>query len=289
MPNKKPKKRYISKLKNKYRLSVYNDQSFEEVWVMRLSRLNILAFVGGITLTLIVIITVLIAFTPIREFIPGYPDGSTRRQIIHNTFKTDSLERELQQWKIYMGNLHTILRGGSPDNLESIPDTSIRYRELNFARSIEDSLLRLQIESEEMYNLSLVSSASESSTKLTDFHFFPPIKGVITSSFKAQHGHLGVDVVAPPNEVVVATADGTVVFSNWTLETGYVIQIQHANNLLSIYKHNSKLLKKSGARVKAGEAIAIIGNSGELTSGPHLHFELWHNGSPINPEQYIVF
>jgi murein DD-endopeptidase MepM/ murein hydrolase activator NlpD len=288
MAKDKSKEHYISKLKNKYRLSIYNDQTFEEVWVMRLSRLNVITVVGGLAITLIAVVTILIAFTPIREFIPGYPDGETRRNIVETSLRTDSLERELRQWRIYLGNLHTVLRGESPDNLESIPDTAIRYSEINFTRSLEDSLLRLQIESEELYNLSVVD-VQQNRNDLTRFHFFPPVKGVITNSFNQRYGHLGVDVVAPPNEVIVAVADGTVTLSSWTLETGYVIQIQHANNLLSVYKHNSKLLKQSGSPVKAGEAIAIIGNSGELTTGPHLHFELWHNGTPINPELYIVF
>lgn len=288
MSTEKTKRRYIHKLKSKYRLSIYNDQSFEEVWFMRLSRLNVIAVVGGLTIMLVTVVTLLIAFTPIREFIPGYPDGSTRRYIVQNALKADSLERELQQWKIYLGNLHTILRGESPDNFESLPDTSVRYREIKFSRSVEDSLLRMQIESEELYNLS-VEDVKRGGDQLTKLHFFAPVKGVVTNAFNIQQGHFGIDVVAPPNEVIVAISDGTVTLSSWTLETGYVIQIQHSNNLLSVYKHNSKLLKRSGTQVKAGEAIAIIGNSGELTTGPHLHFELWHNGSPINPEQYIVF
>jgi murein DD-endopeptidase MepM/ murein hydrolase activator NlpD len=288
MSTEKTKRRYIHKLKSKYRLSIYNDQSFEEVWFMRLSRLNVIAVVGGLAITLVAVVTLLIAFTPIREFIPGYPDGSTRRYIVQNALKTDSLERELQQWKIYLGNLHTILRGESPNNLESLPDTAVRYREIVFSRSVEDSLLRLQIESEELYNLS-VADVKRGGDQLTKLHFFAPVKGVITNAFNIQQGHFGIDVVAPPNEVIVAISDGTVTLSSWTLETGYVIQIQHSNNLISVYKHNSKLLKRSGTQVKAGEAIAIIGNSGELTTGPHLHFELWHNGTPINPEQYIVF
>jgi len=288
MGTEKSKKKYIHKLKSKYRLSIYNDKSFEEVWFMRLSRLNVIAMVGGGVIILITAVTLLIAFTPVREFIPGYPDGNTRRYIIENALKTDSLERELRQWRIYLGNLHTILRGEHPDNLESLPDTSVKYREISFSRSVEDSLLRLQIESEELYNLSIAQSAKETPSQ-TRFHFFPPVKGVLTNSFNVQLGHFGVDIVAPPNEVIVAIADGTVTFSSWTLETGYVIQIQHDNNLLSVYKHNSKLLKQAGTHVKAGEAISIIGNSGELTSGPHLHFELWHKGNPINPEQYIIF
>lgn len=285
----KQKKTYIHKLKSKYRLSIYNDQTFEEVWFMRLSRLNVISVVGGMALLLIAFVTVLIAFTPIREFIPGYPDGTTRRYIVQNALKVDSLQREVQQWKIYLGNLHTILRGESPNNFESLPDTSIRYKEIKFTKSIEDSLLRIQIEEEELYNLSVIDMKRRGSEELSSLHFFPPVKGVITNSFNYQQNHFGVDIVAPPNEVVVAITDGTVTLSSWTLETGYVIQIQHVGNLLSVYKHNSKLLKKSGTQVKAGEAIAIIGNSGELTTGPHLHFELWHNGNPINPEKYIVF
>lgn len=288
MVKEKPKKHYIHKLKSKYRLSILNDQTFEEVLVMRLSRLNVIVGVGGIAILLITMVTLLIAFTPIREFIPGYPDGNTRRSIVENALKSDSLERELRQWRIYLGNLHTILRGENPSNLESLPDTSVRYSEILFTRSQEDSLLRFQIESEEQYNLSVVSGKNDRNN-LTRLHFFPPVKGVVTNSFNAQSGHLGIDIVAPPNEVIVAIGDGTVTLSSWTLETGYVIQIQHDNNLLSVYKHNSKLLKQAGTRVKTGEAIAIIGNSGELTTGPHLHFELWHNGTPLNPEQYIIF
>ena len=256
---------------------------------MRLSRLNVITAVGGTALLLIVLVTIIIAFTPIREFIPGYPDGTTRRNIVQNSLKVDSLEREIQQWRLYLGNLHTILRGENPENFESLPDTSVRYKEISFTRSLEDSLLRLQIEEEELYNLSVLDFQKKGKEEISSMHFFPPVKGVVTNSFNFQQNHFGVDIVAPPNEVVVAIADGTVTLSSWTLETGYVIQIQHVGNLISAYKHNSKLLKQSGSQVKAGEAIAIIGNSGELTTGPHLHFELWYNGTPVNPEKYIVF
>ena len=173
MSEEKSKTKYIHKLKSKYRLSIYNDQTFEEVWFMRLSRLNVISVVGGLAILLIILVTTLIAFTPIREFIPGYPDGTTRRYIVQNALKADSLERELQQWKIYLGNLQTILRGESPDNMESLPDTSVRYREITFTRSIEDSLLRLQIESEELYNLSVID-VKRVSDRITKFHFFPP-------------------------------------------------------------------------------------------------------------------
>lgn len=288
MAKSKERQKYIDRLKSKYRFNILHDESFEEMWSMRLSRLNVIAFFGGIAILIITLVTVLIAFTPLREFIPGYPDGSTRRNIVINALRVDSLERELKQWKNYYSNINEILRGGEPKSIVSKPDSAIKYKEIRFTRSVEDSLLRLQIEEDEMYNLS-VFDGRKTGNSIQNILFFTPVKGVITSTFNVQQGHFGVDVVAAPNEAVVAIADGTVTLSTWTLETGNVIQIQHDDNLISIYKHNSQLLKKQGTRVKAGETIAIIGNSGELTTGPHLHFELWHNGNPIDPQKYIVF
>ncbi|HCT29828.1 MAG TPA: peptidase M23 [Bacteroidales bacterium] len=288
MANNKEKRKYIEKLKSKYRLNILNDQTFEEVWAMRLSRLNVIAFFGGAAILIVVLVIALIAFTPIREFIPGYPDGNTRRNIVINALKADSLERELKLWKDYYNNINNIIRGGEPLSVISKPDSTVKYKEIRFTRSVEDSLLRMQIEENEMYNLS-VFDGRKTKSNIRNMLFFVPIKGVITSTFSLQLNHFGVDIVAAPNEPVVAVADGTVTLSTWTLETGYVIQIQHDDNLISVYKHNSQLLKRQGTRVKAGETIAIIGNSGELTTGPHLHFELWYNGNPIDPQKYIVF
>ncbi len=288
MAEKKDKPKILHRLKSKYRLSIYNDESFQEVWFMRLSRLNVISFVGSIAIFLVIVVIVLIAFTPLREFIPGYPDGNTRRNIYINALKLDSLEREIQLWKNYYENINNILRGAEPQSIESKPDPAKKYRELSFKRSAEDSLLRMQIEENEAFNLTVFENQTKSKN-INNILFFPPVKGVITNTFNMQQDHYGVDLVAKPNEAVLAVADGTVTLSTWTLETGYVIQIQHSDNLISVYKHNSKLLKRQGARVKAGEAIAIIGNSGELTTGPHLHFELWYNGNPVEPDKYIKF
>jgi len=285
---KKKKKYLVNKLKHKYRLIIYNDDTFEEVGFLRLSRLNLFSVIGSGLILLITAITVLIAFTPIREFIPGYPDGNMRRNIINNVYKLDSLEHELEIRDRYFESLNTIIRGGNPLSYENARDTSVSYEEITFDKSEHDSLLRQQIEEEELYNLSILTKA----TNKTDFsriHFYSPVKGIVTNSFNPNENHLGTDVVTASNNVVVAALEGTVIIANWTLETGYVIQIQHSNNLISIYKHNSELLKKVGNHVTAGEAIAIIGNSGELTSGPHLHFELWHNGTPLDPEDYVAF
>src|SRR6056297_201898 len=285
---KKKKKRIVNKLRHKYRLIIYNDDTFEEVWFLRLSRLNVFSIVGSVLIFLIAGVTLLIAFTPIREFIPGYPDGNMRRNIINNVYKLDSLENELEMRDRYFASINQIIRGGIPESYENSQDTTASYDDIVFARSEHDSILRKQIEQEEIYNLS-VSYKSSDKTDFSSIHFFPPVKGLVTNSFNQNINHFGTDIVAASNKVVVAALDGVITMATWTLETGYVIQIQHENNIISIYKHNSELLKKVGNHVTAGEAIAIIGNSGELTSGPHLHFELWHNGTPLDPEDYVAF
>jgi len=286
--NKEKKTRLFHKLKHKYRLSIYNDDTFEEVWFLRLSRLNVFSILGTSILVFTIAIIVLIAFTPLREFIPGYPDGNMRRNIVTNVYKLDSLEHELEIRDRYFESINTIIRGGTPVSYENSQDTAISYEEITFDKSEHDSLLRKQIEQEELFNLSILAN-SNSKTNFSSIHFYPPVKGLVTNSFNPSENHFGTDIVTSSNKVVSATLDGTIIIANWTLETGYVIQIQHDNSLISVYKHNSELLKKVGNHVKAGETIAIIGNSGELTSGPHLHFELWHNGTPIDPEDYIAF
>lgn len=279
----------VSKWKYRYRFTIFNDHTFEEVWQVRFSKLNIFILTGFVIFFLIAVTTVLIAFTNLREFIPGYPDGNMRRNIIMNAYRLDSLENEIRMRDQYFDNMHSIISGEEPQSYIVPQDTNIDLGEIDFSKSIEDSLLRHQIEIEEQYNLS-VDEEEDSQNGIFDLHFFTPMKGIVTASFSAIENHFGTDVVGSPNSVVSATLDGTVIMASWTIETGYVIQIQHENNLVSVYKHNSELLKETGSFVKAGETIAIIGNSGELfTSGPHLHFELWHNGKALDPEKYIVF
>lgn len=285
---KKSKLNNNNRLNDKYRLIIYNDQTFKEVWYLRLSKLNFITLTISIFIFLSAGIYSLVAFTSIREMIPGYPDDNVRRTILLNALRLDSLENEIRIRDIYFRNINAIISGEEPDNMLTLVDTSVEYTNIDFSKSLEDSILRVQIEEEEQYNLTVVDDIS-SSSGLVSIHFFAPIKGHITNKFNAYENHFGTDIVAAPNEVVKATLDGTVIMASWTVETGYVLEIQHANNLISIYKHNAELLKKVGNLVKAGDAIAIIGNSGELTTGPHLHIELWYNGTPIDPEEYIVF
>jgi murein DD-endopeptidase MepM/ murein hydrolase activator NlpD len=285
---KNKKSGFLQKLRNKYRLIIYNDDTFEEVWYMRLSRLNVFAVFGTLTIFLIALVSIIIAFTPLKEFIPGFPEGDMRRKIISNYQKIDSLETELELRKQYLTNLHQIMSGKTPEDITASQDTVANVEEPSFTPSRHDSMLRKQIEKEEKYTLAVDYNAP-SERELSQVHFFAPVKGMITNPFNPKQKHFGTDLVAGANNVVVSTLDGTVIMANWTLKTGYVIQIQHAHNILSVYKHNAELLKEVGDQVKAGEAIAIIGNSGELTSGPHLHFELWRDGTPLDPEKYIVF
>jgi len=285
----KEKSKIINRLRNKYRLVIYNDSTLAEVWYLKLSRLNVFTVLGLIIILLISMVTLLIAFTPLREFIPGYPDGSLQRKIIQNSVRTDSLAFELKIRDNYISNLRRILEGNEPIENDSPRDTSKTKNRVVFSKSEHDSLLRIRVEEEEKYNLS-ASTKLDETNNISKMHFFAPInKAVLVTHFSLEEEHFGIDAVAPPNESILAILDGTVIIAEWTLNTGYIIQIQHDNNLISVYKHNSKILTKQGARVKAGEAIAIIGNSGELTTGPHLHFELWHNGNPLNPEDYILF
>ncbi len=284
----KKKHGFFRKLRNKYRLIIYNDDTFEEVWYFRLSRLNVIAVLGTSTIILITLVIILIAFTSLKEFIPGYPEGDLRRNIISNYHKIDSLEKELELREQYLTNLHHIMSGKTPEDIKASQETTKSVQQVNFTPSRQDSILREQIEKEEKYTLAVGYEESKE-RDLSKIHFFAPVKGMITNSFNPKENHFGTDLVAGDKNVVMATLDGTVTMANWTLKTGYVIQIQHSNDILSVYKHNAELLKEVGDHVKAGEAIAVIGNSGELSSGPHLHFELWRNGSPLDPEKYIIF
>jgi len=286
-PEKKQRKLF-QKLTDKYRMVLLNEDTFEEVGNIRLTRLNMIAL-GGVILILLVAITYsLIAYTSIREWIPGYPDAAMRQNIRQNAMKLDSLEYEQAIRDQYFDNLNRIISGDMPENYLNDTSGTMNVQEVSFLRSANDSLLRQQVEAEEQFRLSVLDG-DHVNRNLYDMHFFTPVSGIVTRSFNPLDGHYGIDLVAGPNEVVKAALDGTVIMSTWTLETGYVIQIQHDYELISVYKHNAALFKSVGQKVIAGDAIAIVGNSGELTTGPHLHFELWHDRVPLNPAEFIVF
>jgi murein DD-endopeptidase MepM/ murein hydrolase activator NlpD len=201
---------------------------------------------------------------------------------------SDSLKTELNNRDRYLQNIKNIIEGQPIDTISTKVIQSVATQdEMNVERILEDSLLREQVEAEEKFNF--FGSTNDNEQSIEKLVFFVPVKGLVTQSFNLDENHYGVDVVTKENELIKSSLNGVVVFSSWTSETGHVIAVQHENNLLSLYKHNSVLLKEQGERVEAGEAIAIIGNSGKWSSGPHLHFELWHNNKPVDPEKYILF
>ncbi|MFC4633762.1 M23 family metallopeptidase [Dokdonia ponticola] len=280
------KKAIAKKLLHKYRLVILNEDTFEERVSFKLTRLNVFILVGISAIVLIALTTLLIAFTPLREYIPGYSSTKLKKQAFDLKRKTDSLATVIaindQQYasikKVLTGDLKTI-----EFNKDSIQDKEIEVADITIQPSKEDSLLRATVEAQDKYNL------FETATRSADFALFPPVKGMITAGFDSDSKHYAVDVVTEKDEPVKAAADGTVIFASWTADTGHVIIIEHQNDLITAYKHNASLSKQQGDLVKAGEVIAIVGNTGELTTGPHLHFELWNNGYPINPINYIDF
>lgn len=280
-------KKFTSWMRNRYRLVIMNDNTFEEKWSLRLTPLGVVTLIGSISIVMTVLVISLVAFTPLREYIPGYADVGMRRQLMDAAHRLDSLEQKSLADSMYFANLKNVLNGNiSSEQPKNPRDTSKNFKNLPLNPSPADSALRKEIESADSYSLQMGVSKR---TGVSAFFFFPPLKGIVTNSFNSADEHFGTDIAAPENEAIKATLDGTVIMSGWTTDAGYVIQVQHSNNLVSVYKHNSSLLKKTGQYVKAGEPIAIIGSSGELTTGPHLHFELWYNGAPVDPQEYIAF
>jgi murein DD-endopeptidase MepM/ murein hydrolase activator NlpD len=290
--NIRKKTPWYYKLRNKYRLVISNEETFEEEFSFRISRLNAFVTIGTVAIILIVLTTFLIAFTPLREYIPGYTDVTLRKKVVEMQRLTDSLEADFRQKSIYIQNIKNIIEGREiPEDTIALALNTDNYQNIQYTRSVEDSLLRQSYDNETSYDL-YYNEAEELSRDIyhrSSYNFFNPLKGIITNEFDLASQHYGIDIVSKQNEAVKATLDGTVIFSGWTVETGYVISIQHKGKFISSYKHNSVLLKQQGNIVKAGEPIAIVGESGELSTGPHLHFELWYNGTPVNPREYIAF
>ncbi len=282
----KKKGKLKQKLTDKYRLVVLNEDTFEERFSLKLSVLNIFVLGGVLSFLLILITTFFITFTPIKEFIPGYSSTNLKIKATKLTLKTDSLKKKLDILHNYTMALQPILTGEIKAKfIDSIQLESerivIKDSLLNASR--EDSIFREKIESKDRFP---IQNNASSNVKIV---FFAPLNGIISQDFDSKTKHLAVDIVAKKNAPVKATADGTVIFSGWTTETGNVIILKHAYNYISVYKHNGNLLKQQGDFVKSGEVIASVGSTGELTTGPHLHFELWSDGYAVNPINLIDF
>ena len=274
-------------LKDHYRLIIYNDTTIQTVWSIKLTPLKVLTLGSLGAILLVLLTTVIIAYTPLRENIPGYPSAKVRQQIIRNYVLVDSLENEIKTRDNYFDKIRTLIKGDVPSDEASSTDTVVKVAQANFQNMNADSIFQDKL-LEEKLNLSVTKSPKRI-PNIANIHFFTPLHGLITNKFDPKTDHFAVDVVGKQNSPISSVLDGTVIFSGWTINTGYSIYIQHDNNIISAYKHNAELLKVVGDKVKAGDVIAIMGNSGELTTGPHLHFELWYNGTAVNPETYIDF
>ncbi len=287
MNRKELRKKIFQMLKDHYRLIIYNDSTIQTVWSIKLTPIKVLTLGSLGAILLILLTTVIIAYTPLRENIPGYPSVKTRQMIIRNYVLVDSLENEITTRDKYFEKLQALFLGEVPTDELPVSESGLKAHEVEFRSFNADSVFQDKL-LEERLGLS-VSENSKRLPSIANIHFFTPLRGMITNKFNAKSEHLAVDIVGKLNARISNVLDGTVIFAGWTMDTGNSIYIQHENNIISAYKHNAELLKSVGERVKAGEVIAIMGNSGELTTGPHLHFELWHNGTALDPEIYIDF
>ncbi len=284
---KKEQKRITRKLLNKYRLVILNEDTFEERISFKLNRLNVFVLVTITSIILVAGTTFLIAFTPLREYIPGYSSTSLNLKATKLVATTDSLESMITINQKYYKSIRKVLTG-DVKTVEFDIDSAIQSQKLNpeevdLEPSQEDIRLREEVSKEDKYSL------FESEKSSTDFSLFPPVKGNITSGYSTNEKHYGIDVAVPKDTPVKAASSGIVIFAEWTAETGHVLIIKHSNNLITVYKHNASLTKQQGEHVKSGEVIATAGSTGELSTGPHLHFELWRDGYPTDPTNFIDF
>lgn len=286
MPNRRRSKAFWNNFKFKYKLTITNENTLEEIVGLHVSKLNGLSVLLSVLAVLFLIAASIIAFTPLRNYLPGYMNSEVRSQIVNNALRVDSLRQVLDKQNLYIMNIQDIFSGKvKADTVQSIDSLTILRSDSLMERTRQEEEFRKQYEESERYNLTAVDDNNAASGLI----FYRPTRGMMSSNFDLENRHYGVDIAANPNESVLATLDGTVILSTYTAETGYVIQIQHGQDFVSVYKHCGSLLKKEGDPVKGGEAIALVGNTGEKTTGPHLHFELWHKGRAIDPSKYIVF
>lgn len=286
MAKKKRYKGIWNNIKFKYKLTILNENTLEEIVGLRISKLNGFSVFLSAIIIIFAIAAAIIAFTPLRNYLPGYMNSQIRSQIVENALRVDSLQMLVERQNWYIMNIQDIFAGNvKTDTVQSIDSlTDIRWESLIERSAMEDEFRR-QYEETEKYNLTSIQEEKS----MENIVFYRPTLGMLTSGFDPNNKHFGIDIAASPNESVLAAADGTVILSTYTADTGYLIGIQHNQDLITLYKHCESLLKKTGDRVKGGDVIGLVGNTGIYSTGPHLHFELWHKGQAMNPEKYIVF
>jgi len=275
---------------NRYLLIIRNEENFAEKSTFSFTYAKLIVFILTLMMVFMVISLFLVKTLLAQWFDPEHAELEANKRLIVLSSAVDSLAYEVDLKDQFIDNLTMIIKG---DDTVGIQTNTSGQRLSNLNTEIDldnlppiDSLFRKEFEEGGDILLDL---GSNSSGELQEFFLFSPISGIVLSPYNVKNEHYGVDVVSKKNEPVNCVADGTVIFSDWTQEAGFVISVQHKGNLISVYKHNSALLKKVGNFVNAGDILSIIGNTGELTSGPHLHFELWYNGNPVNPEEFVTF
>lgn len=284
---KRKRKAFWHNIKFKYKLTIINENTLEEVVGIHVSKLNGLSVLLSACVIIFLIAAAIIIFTPLRNYLPGYMDSQTRSRMVTNALRADSLEAALNRQKLYLMNIQDILSGQvKVDTVKSIDSLTDVRAETLMERTKEEEEFRKKYEEQERYNLTAVSESKEAAGLI----FYRPTRGVMSTNFNPEQLHFGVDLTASPNENILAALDGTVILSTYTAESGYVIQIQHPQDFITVYKHCGSLMKKTGDKVKGGEVIALVGTSDHKEGeAPHLHFEVWHKGTAINPEKYVVF
>ena len=280
------KKKLMKKLKSRFRLTVLNEKTFEEQFSYSLTPMNLIIMFGGLLLVFGALIYVLVAFTPLKAYvIPDFTDYSFREDARRARLQVDSLLGAVEQNERYVNDLKVILNGGTLSNAADTGTKNVEPADLRYNVTEADSALRQRLSEQDRFQLSIEENPKSNKA---GYLLFNPINGSISGVFEPKKGHFGIDLIGPKDDPVKSVLDGTVILASFTADGGNVIQIQHGNNLVSVYKHNSVLLKKAGDAVKAGESIAFIGDSGDHSEGPHLHFELWKDGIPVNPTDFLT-
>lgn len=273
---------------NNLRFTIVDDDTHDKLWSRKFTRMGVLVTAITVIVVTISVIFCIIAFTPVRALIPGYPDARTKHDAIQNAIRIDSLENVITKWELYSENLRRVVDGQEPLKIDSLME--VRRSAASTAADMKeiaqkDSLLRKEVADEDRFD---IKSNSSRTLPIEGMHFFTPLKGVVSQGYdKALHPY--IDITAPGNSVVMSVLDGTVISDGWTDTEGYTIRIQHEGDIISVYKHNQKLMKKTGDKVTAGTPIAILGGTGSLSDGEHLYFELWHKGDAVDPTKYISF
>lgn len=294
---KKPQSKFTIWLKNlqeKRRVVILDEGSFEEKRNFTTSKFSILVLFLFSLIVFSILFFLLISYSSIKTFVPGYPSASAQKELVDKNIELDQKLNELivktNKEERYIYNIQKILNGDTPIDRESSAKV-FKSQSIDTKNEVSTSekTIREKVDKREKYDIDVIPGGALTKDVLPELLLFPPIIGELTNKMNISSGHFGVDIIAPKNEAVVAILKGTIVYQNWSPTDGHVVHVQHKNNLLSIYKHSSEVLKKIGDYVDAGEPISIVGNSGEHSTGPHLHFELWHNGYPMDPEKFINF